>query len=175
MLRGKPTVLQHKLGEMKPNSLGLPYTITKPISDSLNILLASSYVLYHQVKKHAWVVNGPERMAWGTYLIGFSRHLEQIADELAVRVTQLGAYPISSPRKQQEMAIFAVEEEGVFDVKIMLEHDLHACQKVMIHFREIIRQAFEAGDYGTEQLLKNQLQVIEGDVHRLHGLLMPHE
>ncbi len=106
MLRGCPSMLHQKLGEVKPTSLGLSHSVTKPVSDGLNILLASCYSLYHQVKKHQWVVEGPNSHDLKRFLAEKSSHLRQTADLLAERITILGAYPISTPRKQQEMTFF---------------------------------------------------------------------
>ncbi len=38
-------------------------------------------------------------------------------------------------------------------------------------FRELIHQAQQCGDFGTELLLKEQLQILEIDAHGLHHIL----
>ncbi|MGE5703974.1 MAG: ferritin-like domain-containing protein, partial [Clostridia bacterium] len=52
--------LLHKLGEVKGNPVRIEPMYAKQVSDSLNMLLASVYTLYHQLKKHHWVVEGPD-------------------------------------------------------------------------------------------------------------------
>lgn len=64
-----------------------------------------------------------------------------------------------------------MEEEGVFAVFDMLKHDLHGYKMIVGRFRELIHQAQQCGDFGTELLLKEQLQILEIDAHGLHHIL----
>lgn len=168
---GMQQMLLHKLGEVKENPVGLEIMQAKPITDNLNIALASVYTLYHQLKKHHWVVAGPHFRDLHLLLDELAANQLTIGDEVAERITVLGAYPLSTPRKQQEMAIFPVEEEGVLGLRTMLSNDMTAYLQLIIRYRDMIRLATQAGDFGTESMLKKQLQTLEFDVHHLEHIL----
>lgn len=166
----KPMLL-HKLGEIKENPVRIEPMYAKQVSDALNVLLASVYTLFHQVKKHHWVVEGPDFRDLHLLLDELAAHLLAHGDQLAERVTVLAAYPISTPRKQQEMALFPVEEEGMFDLRTMLMGDMRAYQEIIARYRDVIRLAMQVGDFGSEHMLKEQLQQLEFDVHHIEHVL----
>ncbi|MGC5325103.1 DNA starvation/stationary phase protection protein DpsA [Brevibacillus sp. SYSU BS000544] len=168
-------MLLQKLGEVKPNPVGLEYGVAKPTSDGLNILVASCFTLFHQIKKHHWIVEGPFFRDLHMMLDELAIHLQEYVDQLAERITLLGAYPISTPRKQQEMAVFPVEEEGVFQLSTMLSNDYHAYKSIIIRYRDIIRHVSHVGDFATEHMLREQLTVLENDVHQLEHFIGKHE
>jgi DNA-binding ferritin-like protein len=168
---GMQHVLLQKIGEVKENPVGIDRMHAKQMSDALNVALGSVYTLYHQLKKHHWVVEGPGFRDLHVLLDEFAARQLKIADEVAERITVLGAYPISSPRKQQEMSVFPLEEEGVLDLRTMLTNDMRAYQQIIARFRELIRLADQAGDFTTETMLKNHLQTLEFDVHHLEHIL----
>ncbi|HZG14187.1 MAG TPA: DNA starvation/stationary phase protection protein DpsA [Candidatus Bathyarchaeia archaeon] len=170
MLGMQKTILQ-KLGEVKENPIGLDRMQAKQISDVLNVTLASVYTLYHQLKKHHWVLEGPNFRDLHLLLDEMAARLLSIADEVAERVTILGAYPISTQRKQQELSLFVPEEEGVFGLRTMLTNDMGAYQQIIMRLRDMIRIAVQAGDYGTEVMLKKHLQTLEFDVHHIEHIL----
>lgn len=168
---GMQQVLLHKIGEVKENPVGFDRMQAKQISDALNIALASVYTLYHQLKKHHWVVEGPSFRDIHVLLDEMAVRTLSIADEVAERITVLGGYPISTARKQQELSIFTPEEEGVLHLRTMLGNDLAAYRQIIMRYRDFIRIATQAGDYGTEAMLKKHLQTLEFDVHHIEHIL----
>lgn len=160
-----------KLGEVKENPIRIDRGVAKQISDGLNVLLANVYTLYHQIKKHHWVVEGPDFRDLHLLLDELAAHLLKIADEVAERITVLAAYPISTPKKQQDMSVFRVEEEGVFPLRTMLSNDMRAYQEIIVRYRDMIRFANQVFDFGTEQMLKEQIVLLEMDVHHLEHVL----
>lgn len=168
---GMQQILLHKIGEVKENPVGMDRMQAKQISDGLNIALASVYTLYHQLKKHHWVVEGPSFRDIHVLLDEMAGRQLTIADEVAERITMLGAYPISTPRKQQELSIFSPEEEGVFDLRTMLGHDMAAYQQIIMRYRDLIGVAMQSGDFATETMLKKHLQTMEFDVHHIEHIL----
>jgi len=168
---GMRHALLHKLGEVKENPVRIDRMHAKQLSDGMNVLLGSVYTLYHQLKKHHWVVEGPNFRDLHTLLDDLAGHLLGIGDQLAERITVLAAYPISTPRKQQEMSVFPVEEEGMFDLRSMLTNDMNAYQQIIVRYRDLIRLAAQLGDFGSEQMLREQLQKLEFDVHHLEHVL----
>lgn len=153
------------------NPLGLSRETVAPTVKDLNQDLATTYTFYHQVKKHHWVVEGPEYMPLHKFLDDWAAALLKQADALAERITALGGYPVSGPAAQQALSLIEVEPEGVFPLRAMLEKDLNDGTKIAVSLREHIVRAVTAGDFGTEQLLKEILLEHEGMLHHLEHFL----
>lgn len=156
---------------VQDNPIGLDRAITTPVVQDLNRDLATVYTFYHQVKKHHWVVEGPEYMPLHKFLDDWAAALLKAGDALAERITALGGYPVSGPAAQQALALIEVEPEGVFGLRAMLEKDLHDGSRIAVTLREHIRRAAAAGDYGTEHLLRELLLDHEQMVHHLEHFL----
>lgn len=152
-------------------ALGLGGAATEPVVKDLNRTLATTYTFYHQIKKHHWVVEGPEYMPLHKFLDEWAAALLKQADEVAERITALGGYPVSGPAAQQQLALIEVEPEGVFGLRPMLEKDLHDGTRIAKALRGQIVQATAVGDFGTELLLKGILLQHEGMVHHLEHFL----
>lgn len=152
-------------------ALGFSKSEIEPVVKELNRNLATTYTFYHQIKKHHWVVEGPEYMPLHKFLDEWAAALLKHADEVAERITALGGYPVSGPAAQQELALIEVEPEGIFDLRSMLAKDLADGTRIAAALRKQIIQAASAGDFGTEQLLKELLLVHENNVHHLEHFL----
>jgi DNA-binding ferritin-like protein len=74
------------------------------IVDALNTDLAATYVLYHQVKKHHWNVEGAEFLGIHEYLGEVAADLEEGADMLAERAQAIGGVPLSGGSTVEEHA-----------------------------------------------------------------------
>lgn len=153
------------------NPIGLSKEAITPVVQDLNRDLATTYTFYHQIKKHHWIVEGPEYMPLHKFLDEWAASLLRAADELAERITALGGYPVSGPSAQERLSLIEMEAEGVFDLREMLEKDAHDGARIAVALREHIRRAAGAGDYGTEQLLKEVLVEHEQNVHHLEHFL----
>lgn len=153
------------------NPIGLGKDVAVTMVQNLNKSLSTFYTFYHQVKKHHWLVEGPEYMPLHKFLDEWAAAMLKSADELAERLTALGGYPISGPAAQQANALIEVEPEGTYPLRAMLEKDLHDGGAVAVTLRQQIRAAGQAGDFGTEHLLKEILVEHEQMVHHLEHFL----
>lgn len=149
--------LRHPFGEVGANPVELEHSITLPVIEGLNFLLASFYTLYHQYQKHHWVVEGTEFGQLHDLFDGYGSATRGHAEELGERIDGLGGVPVSTPVRLQEMACFRIEEEGVFDCRTMLVNDLRAEAEIIKMLRRQIATAASLGDYGTEHFLKEML------------------
>jgi len=70
---------------VEENKLRLEQEKAEQIVDALNTELANSYVLYHQLKKHHWVVEGAEFLPLHEFLEEAYEHVEEGADVIAER------------------------------------------------------------------------------------------
>lgn len=83
---------------VEENELRLDQDKAEQIVDALNSELANAYVLYHQLKKHHWVVEGAEFLPLHEFLEEAYEHVEEGADAIAERAQALGGVPVSGPR-----------------------------------------------------------------------------
>lgn len=159
-------------GTWEKNPLGLPADSARSIGERLDALCASEYVLFHQLKKHHWMVVGPEYLPVHKFLDELADHARLAGDRLAERVTALGGVPTGSPKGQQEQAVFAYEEtEDAVDSRTMLGRDLSAIQAILAQLRKDVEACREAGDAGTKEMLEDLLLEHEEEAHHVHHWL----
>ena len=83
------------------------------IIDALNTDIANAYVMYHQIKKHHWNVEGAEFNDIHELLGEAAETLEEGADEIAERAQAIGGVPIAGPTSQEDHATIELEGEDV--------------------------------------------------------------
>src|SRR6056297_840679 len=141
------------------------------IIDALNTDLANAYVLYHQIHKHHWNVEGAEFRDLHLFLQEAYENLEAGADMIAERAQAIGGVPVAGPANQQEHATIEFEGEDVYDVRTPLANDTEAYGDIIEGMREHIQLAANLGDPTTEHLLKEVLVDIEEDAHHIEHYL----
>ena len=100
----------------------------------------------------------------------YATYIGKQAEELSERLTVLGGLPISDPSRFKDLAYIEFEGNDMFDVRIMLENDLHSVQKVIDTLRDRIKNASENNDYGTEYMLKGIIFEYEEMADRLEHI-----
>ncbi len=139
--------------------------------DALNTDLAASYVLYHQIRKHHWNVEGAEFLELHEYLGDVARDLELAADEFAERVQAIGGVPLSGGSTFEEHAPIEPEGEDVYDIRTSLENDMEAAGDMIETMRDHIALANELGDYTTDEILREELETLEEHAHHFEHYL----
>jgi len=163
--------VSREFGSIEDNDLRLDTEKAEQIIDALNQDLADTYVLYHQVKKHHWNVEGAEFRDLHLFLGDAAENAEAAADELAERAQALGGTPISGPAEQAEHASVEYEGQEVFDIRASLEHDLEMYGDVIESLRDHIELAENLGDHATAQVLREILVTTEEDAHHIEHYL----
>ncbi|RQH03148.1 DNA starvation/stationary phase protection protein DpsA [Natrarchaeobius oligotrophus] len=156
---------------VEENELRLDQEKAEQIVDALNTELANSYVLYHQLKKHHWVVEGAEFLPLHEFLEEAYEHVEEGADVIAERAQALGGVPVSGPTNQERRATVEFEGEDVYDVRTMFEHDLEMYGDIIESMRDSIELADNLGDYATAEILREILVTLEEDAHHFEHYL----
>ncbi len=164
-------IIRQRLGEVVENPLRLDLTAARQICDWLNRHLGSEYVLYHQYKKHHWVVAGPDFRDLHKLFDKHAEAVREMADEIAERITYLGGVPVSGPAQLEQHAYVKPEPEGILDLRRMVENDLAINQEIIVHVRQNIGQCEQLGDPGTAHQLREWLVVHEKLAHELQMLL----
>ena len=167
----KQTHVLQEAGTVADNALRLDKGKAEQIVDALNTDLAATYVLYHQLKKHHWNVEGAEFRDLHLFLGEAAEHLEEAADELAERAQALGGTPISGPAAQEEHASVEYEGQDIYDIRTSLEHDLDVYGDIIEATRDHIELAENLGDHATAQVLREILVQTEEDAHHIEHYL----
>ena len=160
-----------EFGSVEENDLRLDVEKSEQIIDALNQDLADTYVLYHQVKKHHWNVEGAEFRDLHLFLGEAAENAEAAADRIAERAQALGGTPISGPAEQADHASVEYEGQEVWDIRTSLEHDLEMYGDIIESLRDHVELAENLGDHATAQILREILVTTEEDAHHIEHYL----
>ena len=163
--------VRRQAGTVEETALRIEPEKAEQIVDALNTDLAATYVLYHQIKKHHWNVEGAEFRDLHVYLGDIAADLEEGADLIAERAQAIGGVPLSGGATFEEHAPIEPEGEDVYDIRTSLENDLEAFGTIIESLRDHIELANELGDYTTEELLRDTLETAEEHAHHLEHYL----
>jgi len=152
-------------------ALRLEQEKVEEIVDALNTDLAATYVLYHQLKKHHWNVEGAEFRDLHLFLGDAAEEAEEAADELAERVQALGGVPIAGGKNLEEHAPVEPEDDHVYDIRTSLENDMEMYGDIIETVRDHVGLTESLGDYGSAELLRGQLLELEDAAHHIEHYL----
>ncbi|MEA5582502.1 Dps family protein [Nodularia harveyana UHCC-0300] len=164
------TLLQN-FGQVYDNPVMLDRSVTAPVTEGFNVVLASFQALYLQYQKHHFVVEGSEFYSLHEF---FSDSYEQVQDhihEIGERLNGLGGVPAASFSKLAELTCFAQEPDGVYSSRQMIENDLAAEQAIIKVIRGQASQAESLGDRGTRYLYEQILVKTEERAYHLDHFL----
>ncbi|MBW4647366.1 MAG: DNA starvation/stationary phase protection protein [Kastovskya adunca ATA6-11-RM4] len=166
--------LLRNFGEVYDNPILLEHTVTAPVCEGLNAVLASFQALYLQYQKHHFVVEGSEFYSLHEF---FSESYEQVQEhvhEIGERLDGLGGVPAASFTKLAELCCWEQEADGVFPARQMLEHDLGAEQAIIQLIRRQAGQAESLGDRATRYLYETILIKTEERAYHI-GHFLAHD
>jgi len=156
--------IQH-YGTIARLPIALEASICARSVENLNQVLADTKTLADMYKKHHWQVSGPS--FYQLHLL-FDKHFKEqsdVVDALAERIQSLGGVSIAMAHDVAEMTLIPRVPRGREAVSVQMSRLLHAHEVVLKEARAMARQAAEAGDDGTNDLLvsdvirTNELQV----------------
>src|SRR5467141_2541721 len=161
---GKDEVIQ-EFGTVYPVPIGLGENVRSASTNALNPLLANTMVLRDLYKKHHWQVSGAT--FYQLHLL-FDKHFNEqseLVDLIAERIMMLGGVSIAMSADVAEMTLVPRPPKGREEVPVQISRLLHAHEIVLKEARAMARQAAEAGDDGTNDVLvsnvirTNEMQV----------------
>ena len=141
------------------------------VIDALNADLAASYVLYHQLKKHHWNVEGAEFLELHLFLEDAYEAVEEHSDAIAERAQALGGVPVAGLEDLAEHSYVDFEGEDVVDIRTSLKHDMEMFADIIESFRDHIELANSLGDYTSEEVLRGAIPDYEEYAHRMEHYL----
>ena len=164
------TVLRN-FGQVYDNPIMLDKSVTTPVCEGFNIVLASFQALYLQYQKHHFVVDGAEFYSLHEF---FNESYDQVqghVHDIGERLDGLGGVPVASLRKLAELCCIEQEADGVFSCRQMVENDLKAEQTMIGLIRRQASQAESLGDRATRFLYEQILLKTEERAYHLAHFL----
>jgi starvation-inducible DNA-binding protein len=152
-------------GKIAKLPIALDEKICATSAENLNQVLADTITLRDLYKKHHWQVAG--HTFYQLHLLFDKHHNEQdeLVDTIAEHIQSLGAISLAMAADIAETTIIPRPPRGREEVPAQLSRLLEAHEIVLKETRTMARQAAEAGDDGTNDLLvsdvirTNELQV----------------
>lgn len=164
--------LVRAFGEVGENSVLLDKSVTIPICEGLNMLIASFQGLYLQYEKHHFVVEGSEFYSLHGFFNESYDDVRGHVHDLAERLNGLGGIPAASFSKLAELCCFDPEADGSYGCREMVEHDLEAEREVIKMIRKQAAQAESLGDRATRYLYEQILLKTEERAYHLDHFLV---
>lgn len=158
-------------GQVADNPIGLGSEITMPICEGLNIALASFQALYLQYQKHHWVVEGSEFYQLHEFFDHSYEEVQGHVHALGERLNGLGGIPAASFGQLAQLCCFTPEEDGAFEARPMVEHDLAAEQSLIDLIRRLAAATESLGDRATRYLYEQILLESEDRAFHLSHFL----
>jgi len=158
-------------GQVSRNVVLLDQSVTEPICEGFNIVLASFEALYLQYQKHHFVVEGAEFHQLHDYFEHSYEEVRGHIHDIGERLNGLGGVPAASFSKLAELCCFTVEADGTFGSRQMLENDLKAEQAILEVLRRNTSQAESLGDRATRYLYETILLKTEERAYHLDHFL----
>lgn len=156
---------------VEENALRIDQDKAEQLVEALNTDLAATTVLWHQLRKHHWNVEGAEYRQLHLFYEDAYESAGVAADEQAERVQAIGGVPISAPSTMEERAPVEFEGEDVYDIRTSMENDLEMYGDIIETVREHIDLATNFEDHATAQLLRNHLLELEEFAHTIEHFL----
>ncbi len=157
LLNQQGPVLQ-KYGTVLPNlPLALEAEVRKTSAERLNQILADTMSLRDLYKKHHWQTAGPT--FYQLHLL-FDKHYgeqSELIDEIAERIQLLGGLSIAMAPDVAEMTRIPRPPRDREEVPVQLSRLLEAHEIILKEVREAAKEAADAGDDGTNDLLVSQV------------------
>jgi len=152
-------------GKIAKLPIALDEKICAASAENLNQLLADTMTLRDMYKKHHWQVAGST--FYQLHLLFDKHHGEQdeLVDQIAERIQLLGAVSLAMAADVAETTMIPRPPRGREELPVQISRLLEAHEIVLKEARTMARQASEAGDDGTNDLLvsdvirTNELQV----------------
>jgi starvation-inducible DNA-binding protein len=158
-------------GSIGENPILLDKSVTTPVCEGFNLVLASFQALYLQYQKHHFVVEGSEFYSLHEFFSDSYDAVQGHVHDIAERLNGMGGVPVASFSKLAELCCFTPEEDGIFNCRTMVEHDLAAEQAIIQLLRRQAAQAESLGDRATRYLYEQILLKTEERAYHLDHFL----
>jgi starvation-inducible DNA-binding protein len=160
--RAQPLLHQHAreiqpYGKITKLPIALDEKVCLASVENLNQILADTITLRDMYKKHHWQVAG--QTFYQIHLLFDKHHGEQdeLVDTIAERIQSLGGVSLAMAADVAETTIIPRPPRGREEVPVQISRLLEAHEFILKEARTMARQASDAGDDGTNDLLVSDL------------------
>ncbi|HKV27251.1 MAG TPA: DNA starvation/stationary phase protection protein [Candidatus Acidoferrales bacterium] len=160
--QSKPIVRQHAreiqpYGKIAKLPIALDEKVCATSAENLNQLLADTMSLRDMYKKHHWQVAG--HTFYQIHLLFDKHHNEQdeLVDVIAERIQTLGGISLAMAADVAETTLIPRPPRGREELPVQLSRLLEAHEIILKEARTFARDAVQAGDDGTNDLLVSQV------------------
>jgi starvation-inducible DNA-binding protein len=164
------TILRN-FGQVYDNPVLLDSSVTAPVCEGFNVVLASFQALYLQYQKHHFVVEGAEFYSLHEFFSESYGQVQGHVHDVGERLDGLGGVPVATFSKLAELCCFEPESDGVYSCRQMVEHNLAAEQAMISLIRRQAAQAESLGDRATRYLYETILLKTEERAYHLAHFL----
>ena len=149
--QGAPEIQPY--GKIARLPIALDEKVCAASAENLNQILADTMTLRDLYKKHHWQVAG--RTFYQLHLLFDKHHGEQdeLVDTIAERIQSLGGISLAMAADIAETTIIPRPPRGREEPPVQISRLLEAHEIILKEARTMARQAAEAGDDGTNDLL----------------------
>src|SRR6202050_4080142 len=160
--RARPLLHQHAseiqpYGKIAKLPIALDQQVCAADVELLNQILADTMTLRDMYKKHHWQVAGPT--FYQLHLL-FDKHFEEqseLVDAIAERIQLLGGISIAMAPDVAETTFIPRPPRGREEAPVQISRLLEAHEIILKEARTVAKQAAQAGDDGTNDLLVSQV------------------
>ena len=143
---------------MKPN-IGISEKNLENITSSLTILLADEMTLYIKTRKFHWNVCGESFMELHKLFEGQYKQLEEYIDEIAERISKLGAKTIGTMKEFNSSSTLKESPGKYPSQKNMLQELLNNHETLTRQLRKLVEACSEKyNDAGTADFLTSLME-----------------
>jgi starvation-inducible DNA-binding protein len=144
-------------GKLTPMSIALDEKVRAQSVENLNQILADTITLRDMYKKHHWQVAG--HTFYQLHLLFDKHHGEQdeLVDTIAERIQLLGGISLAMAADVAETTMIPRPPRGREEVPVQISRLLEAHELILKEARTMAKQAVDAGDDGTNDLLVSDI------------------
>src|ERR1700689_4763610 len=160
--RARPIQHQHAheiqpYGKIAKLPIALDEKVCAASAENLNQLLADTMTLRDMYKKHHWQVAG--HTFYQLHLLFDKHHGEQdeLVDDIAERVQLLGAISLAMAPDVAETTMIPRPPRGREEAPVQISRLLEAHELILKEAHTIAKQAADAGDDGTNDLVVSEV------------------
>lgn len=149
---GRSTEIQ-AFGTIIEMPVALAEKVRRESVENLNQLLADTMTLRDLYKKHHWQVAGAT--FYQLHLL-FDKHFgeqSELVDQIAERIMMLGGVSVAMAADVAETTLIPFPPKGCEKTHVQISRLLHAHEIVLKESHTMAKQADEAGDDGTNDLI----------------------
>ncbi|MFW2136633.1 Dps family protein [Chryseobacterium sp. TY4] len=152
-------------------SIGLDAKQIKDNVKVLSVLLADEHILYTKTRNAHWNVEGPDFHAMHLFFESQYDELEEIIDEFAERIRQLGQMAPGSLKEFIQLTNLSEKKLTKNDSQSFIKALLEDQEAIITYIREAVEKMEDSKDFGTEDFLVGLLEKHEKMAWMLRGHL----